>query len=83
MAADEFDGAGHIAGKHPFPRRVSSPQQRQRRHAGVGDIRRVLHIGTLDTAPLVGGAPAAPLPPAAIGMLLLNQIAESLLHVLA
>src|SRR5262249_49951935 len=62
---------------------VLAPQQGEGRHASVGDIRRVGDIRPLDPAALVVGAPTAALAPAAVAVLLADQVGEPLVDCIA
>src|SRR5262249_2707567 len=74
---DEVEAAADLRTVLAVARRVAAAEQGEGGDAGVGEVGRVLDVGTFDAATLGVHAPAAALAPAAAGVLLLDEVGEA------
>ena len=80
LGADEVHAPGDILGVGAVLRRVAGSNQGEQGDAGVADVGGILDLRPLDAATaLDGGTPATSLAPAAIVVLLLDQVGQPLL----
>ena len=75
---DEVEAAAELRTVFAVARRVAPAEQGESRDAGVGDVGGVLDAGTLDAVALGTHPPAATLAPAAVGVLLVDEVGEAL-----
>ncbi len=79
--ANQGNRLGDVGGIRSAGGRVAGAHQGQRGDAGTAQVDRVADIAAFDASAILRVlAPTAPLTPAAVGLLLRNQIAESVLR---
>ena len=84
VGADEVHSFGDVLGIFALLGSVAGADEGECGDAGVGDVGRILDVLALDTAAaLAAGAPAAALAPAAVVLLLADQVGEAFLDLVA